>query len=174
MQPPASAVETAAQAVMSGPGLTVWAIFLALLPPAVVILAALGGALWQRKIARQTLTFNIIERQLWDEDYIRNRRAFILIRENTSSAGLAALVSPAQAGTEEAGTVRLILNNYEIISIGIRDGVLDGGMYDKFFRTTLLKDFESMRPFIEASQKDVPRAYVEYAKLYDDWKSTKR
>lgn len=161
------AASQAAEAVSNSSGQPAWAIFLS---AGVILAAAVIGVFWQRRISRQTLTLTLIERQLWDQDYIKARKGFIAIRDGSSKDQLKTLALPASAGTDDAATVRSILNNYELISIGISSGVLDAAMYKTYFRGTFVSDHEAISSFIQSAQTISPKAYKEYGALYEKWR----
>lgn len=162
----ATVAHQATEVAANGPGQP-WAIFLS---AAAIIVAAAFGAWWQRRIARHTLTINTIERQLWDGDYIGARAKFISARDTKSPDELRQLAAKENAQHEDAAAIRSILNNYELLSLGIITGVLDEGIYKRYFRTTFVSDYELSRPFIEGLRQRNPRAYKEYTTLYEKWR----
>lgn len=164
---PASVVQKTTEAVLHGPGQPSWAIFIS--AGAIIIVAAFG-AWWQRRIARQTLTVNTIERQLWDGDYIETRAKFIKARDSKTPDALRALASKENAQEDDAAAMRSILNNYELISLGIVTGVLDKAIYKRYFRKTFTTDYELSKPFIDGVRARSPRAYKEYTTLYEEWR----
>lgn len=161
------AAQKAAEIVASGPGHPSWAIYLS---AGAIIIAAAFGAWWQRRIARQTLTINTIERQLWDGDYIATRAKFINARDSKTADDLRELASKDNAKSDEAAAVRSILNNYELLSLGIMTGVLDEAIYKRYFRKTFITDYELSKPFIDGVRARSPRAYKEYTTLYEKWR----
>lgn len=159
--------QQATEAAVNGPGQPSWAIFLS---AAAIIIAAAFGAWWQRRIARQTLTINTIERQLWDGDYIETRAKFIKARDSKTTDALRNLASKENAQEDEAAAMRTILNNYELLSLGIVTGVLDEAIYKRYFRKTFTTDYELSKPFIQGVRDRSPRAYKEYTALYEKWR----
>ena len=152
-----------------GSGGNSWAVGLSALA---IIGAAVFAWIWQRGIARRTLTFQTLETQMWDKDFIEQRRIFVGLRENHGNADLTALARPEKDDDENAQAVRIILNNYELMSIGIKQGVLDEKMVNDYHRTTWVKDFERMRPYIEAVRQDrISKAYIVYEEFYEKWRS---
>jgi hypothetical protein len=143
---------------------------LACLSASVILIAAIIGVVWQRRISRQTLTFQTIENQIWDGDYIAARKAFIEIRDSKSAAELSTLASAASAKIPEAAAIRSVLNNYEIMAVGMMKGVLDETMYKRFFRATFMRDHEMIKPFIDALRQRSPKAFVEYTAVYEKWR----
>lgn len=178
-----TAATQAAVELSDGPAQSCWAIFVsclqivptpiwaAILSVTAIITAAVFGARWQRKIARETLTFNTIEHQLWDKDYIDARKLFIKARDTMTPVELTELSKQASVTNENAAAVRAILNNYEVMSLGMLTGVLDEKLYKKYFRGTFLADYEGAKFFIQGVQAKNPKAYKEYGTLYERWRS---
>ena len=150
-----------------GSGAPTWALFVS---AGAIIIAAILGARWQRKIARQTLTYNTTMEQLWDKDYIEQRTIFIGIRDGEGSEVLASLAEKNNETEEESTAIRLIMNNYELIAIGIKTGVLDENMLKLYSHKLFCHDFERMRPFINEVRKSWPKVYIEYEELYEKWR----
>lgn len=151
----------------TGSGTPTWALFLSAVA---IILAAAIGARWQRKIARQTLTYNTIVAQMWDKDYIEKRKIFIGTRDKDGGEKLKQLAKPDEETKQEAEAIRLILNNYELTAIGMSKGVLDEEIVRNYQKTNTLRDYERMKPYIEEVRKSFPKAYIEYEALYEKWR----
>lgn len=85
----------------------------------------------------------------------------------------------ANEETENTMCIRQQLNQYELISCGIDCGVLDEGLYKKYFRGTFLRDLKASKEFIDlerAGSKD-PMAenknyWIECEKLGEKFKSS--
>lgn len=152
-----------------GSGTPTWALFIS---AAAIIIAAILGAIWQRRISRQTLTYNTLINQLWDKDYISTRKQFIGIRENDGGQKLEQLARSESETDSQSEAVRLILNNYEMLALGISTGVLDEEIVRRYSKTNTCRDFERMRPYIDEVRKTFPKVYVEYEALYEKWRNS--
>jgi hypothetical protein len=109
--------------------------------------------------------------QLWDNDYIEQRQKFIRLRDENGGNELIKHAEPQNEGTDDAAAIRAMLNNYELLAVGIHEGVLDEALYRNYLCSTVVKDFERMKPYIDAIRKrDMARAYIEYEKLYERWR----
>lgn len=116
--------------------------------------AAIFAWIWQRGgIARRTLTFKTLEEQMWDKDFIEQRKIFVGLRENHGSSDLEDFAKEENDDDDKAQSIRIILNNYELMCIGIKQGVLDEEMIRQYHRSTWVKDYERMKPYIAAVRK---------------------
>lgn len=100
-----------------------------------------------RKTARLSLTFQNQSSLLWDEDYIEARKIFIKFRDGAKADRLG-LAQDAAQSSEEATAVRTIMNDYELVAIGIREKILDERFLRTFSRKTFIDDYEKMQDFI--------------------------
>ena len=61
------------------------------------------------------------------------------------------------------------LNNYELVSLGIRRGVFAEDFYKRWFHRQFTKDYENLMPFITAIQAETPTIFCEFQYLYGRW-----
>ncbi|SDG34267.1 DUF4760 domain-containing protein [Pelagibacterium luteolum] len=157
----------AVSVIASGPGVP-WAIFIS---AGAVLIAAAAGAYWQRRISRQVLTFNNIVNLLWDEDYIKARQKFIALRDGENGQ-LTALAQAAKRDSDEAGVIAAILNDYEIVSIGVLKGVMDEKMMKRFYRSTVISDYDKIKPFIDEVRRvdNNQKLFSEFETLAERWR----
>jgi hypothetical protein len=134
------------------------------------IIIAWYGVHHQRNIARQRETFEAISARQWDGDYLAKRQKFIELRDKPSEE-LAGWAAPNKQATEEATAIRSILNDYELIAIGIRHGILDEIFYRRWFRSAFISDFQKIEPYIKAVRRNSgnPRVLQEYEDLARRW-----
>lgn len=107
----------------------------------------------------------------WDRDYIKIRREFVRLRDDRDAL-LEAAKEHNQAG-KDASAIRSILNDYEITALGIKRGILDEKIFKLWYKTSFLKDYESMRAYIAEIRQRNPQVYVEMEELADKWKNQK-
>lgn len=138
---------------------------------AVLITAAVaaGIAVWsvlsQRKIARQQLIMQHLERVELDKDMIKARQTFI---ECTKEDG--GLVKYAELGLEQdpkTQSIRLVLNDYERISIGIQQNIYDFDIAHRFAKTAIIKFYERAEPFIVKLRErtKTPSLYSDFERM---------
>ena len=133
---------------------------------------AIVAILQQRAIARKRAIIDNIFNRIWDKDYIENRKTFVKLRNDPSNL-LDVAKELNQAGND-AVAIRSILNDYEATALGIKLGILDGKIYELWFKTSFLRDCQAMRPYIESIRQNNPKAYVELqglAKKWGGWKT---
>jgi hypothetical protein len=148
-----------------GPWLTAGAILLSAIIGASVAVLAIAH---QRGIARKRSIIDNLLRKNWDKDYIQIRKDFVRLREDRDAL-LEAAKQDNQSG-DDASVIRSILNDYEIIALGIRRDILDERIFKLWFKTTFLNDYEKMRPFVAEVRQRNRRAFVELEGLAEKWK----
>ena len=121
-----------------------------LLPPTVALIALLVGwrtAVW---VARQRATIDLIEKRESTDYYRANSRRFSELRR---AAGFVHLNDPATVEAQ-ADRRRVIehLNHYELVSLGIRRGVLSGGFYKRWMGGPFVRDWNAALDWIEGER----------------------
>jgi hypothetical protein len=76
---------------------------------------AMWGVLSQRVITRRRATLELIVKVEADHDYIEAHRCFVRLAKTPE--GLAPWAAAGREESKELHSVRLVLNNYELISI---------------------------------------------------------
>lgn len=90
----------------------------------------------------------MLARKEWDKDYIEARAEFVKLRD--APDGLGFWARPDHKNSPQTITIKNTLNDYELIAVGIREGILDEDLYKRWFKTAFLKDWEAARPFVNA------------------------
>jgi hypothetical protein len=100
-------------------------------------LIAAWGVISNRAIARRKATLDLITSQERDGDIIKARTAFIaLARKN---GGLASYAEIDREPDEETQSIRTVLNEFELISIGIQRGIIDFELYKRWNRSGVIQ-----------------------------------
>lgn len=129
---------------LSLPGAQGW---ITLIVGLVAATIAIVGIRTQRDIARKRATLDVILRSEADKDLIEARRRFTqLAHEPNGLLPAAAIENEGSADTE---AIKIVLNEFELIAIGIDCGILDEHLYREWFRTGLLRHWKHAHPFIE-------------------------
>lgn len=147
-------------------------------------LAAGLFAWWQilasRKNARKKATIDLIAQRAWDQDYLKNRKAFIALRDDTK-VGLETWADKSQDASGQQREINNALNDYEIVAIGIKQKMLDEGFYRDWYETQFIKDYERTIGYINClnDPKNTPhgkkgRYYIEMQRLANKWQSNPR
>lgn len=136
----------------------------------VAIILAIVAIRHERNIARQRETFEAISSRMWDRDYLEKRQEFIRLRA-LPTKDLIKLAAPAKQAEPEAAALRSILNDYELIAIGIRHGIIDELFYRRWARAGLISDWQQIEPFIAAVRRVTgnPRVFQEFEALARRW-----
>ncbi|MEM9810353.1 MAG: DUF4760 domain-containing protein [Pseudomonadota bacterium] len=123
----------------------------------------------QRVIARRRATIDFIEKRKWDSDYLAARQTFILLRDDKDRS-IAYWAEADQKDRPERTTIRNILNDYELVAIGMKEDIFDEQIYRKWWRGTLLEDWKKSLPFIKSVQDSVQsKIYTNFQELAEAW-----
>ncbi|WP_349369871.1 DUF4760 domain-containing protein [Salinarimonas sp.] len=94
------------------------------------------------------VTIEFIARSEADGDLIKARRLFIRLAK--APPGLAVWAADDTERTEETQAIALVLNEFELISIGIQGGIIDFELYERWQRQGTLAYRRNALPFITA------------------------
>jgi hypothetical protein len=128
-------------------------------------------------IARKRATLDLIERSESTEYYQRSYAAFTEVRKDPSGLMQLAEISNPHL-LEQRQRVLNFLNHYELIAIGIKKGILDEDVYETFMRSTVVRDWEEAREFVNHIRRPTPDsgatisaggAFCEFQALAEKW-----
>ena len=119
-----------------------------------------------------------ISKKMWDKDYIAARERFIAL--TTNKADLSIFLSfednsLSEADAKEhklnADAIRNIVNDHELTAISIRQNVIDEDFIKLWHKTSMIREFSELKPFIIAVRQQVGnnRIYCEYEELLKKW-----
>jgi len=105
-----------------------------------------------------------------DPRTILERTNFVKLRD---AGHLSKWADPANTHTEESATLRAILNQYELVAIGIKQSTIDEKVYKRWCRTTLVKDWAACKALVMQLRENekVATYYCEFEKLAKRWAS---
>jgi hypothetical protein len=143
-----------------------WQVLVVIGTAFVATVVAMWGIQTQRAIARRTLTFTHLSDTDSDKDVIKARKVFIT--EASKSEGLTPWAEPGKEHTEECEAIRLVLNEFELISVGIQSGIIDYEFYKRYHRGTVIKYWYAAAPFVYSIRKQLnsKAIYHEFEELY--------
>ena len=98
------------------------------------------------KIARQRATIDLLLTQRTDQNLIESKKAVGNIHSN--GGDFTSLATKDKAQDEDRSHILAIINNYEFIALGIREGALDESIYKRAVYSQVVRDWAAMRPFI--------------------------
>lgn len=111
---------------------------------------------WATKAARTKATFDALNQKAWDRDYIRAKALFIAARNADGGGALVEEAKKHRADPDphnlEMSTglaIRLVMNDYELMFIGIEEGVLDEGLYKLWHMRTIVLDYQKTKSYVE-------------------------
>lgn len=149
----------------------------------------------QRGINRRRATVDLLNSKMWDKDYLDAAKVFYDVMKdqkklmnyydlfteyrkiiNDGREGIADNDSGQKMG-EAVDTIlkiRAVLNDRELIAIGIREGSYDEAIYRRWWYTTLLQEWRLSVAFIARIRTDPltgasPNAYAEFEALASRW-----
>ncbi|MEO0398417.1 MAG: DUF4760 domain-containing protein [Pseudomonadota bacterium] len=99
------------------------------------------------RVLGKRATLDLIEKSENTSDYRDALAVFHRCQENNQLSALHAPDS-TERWRDRAAVLRY-LNHYELISIGLRDGFLDEGIYRKWMETNFLADWNNVADFIQ-------------------------
>ncbi len=103
-----------------------------------------------------------------DHDIIQARAIFNKLSE--PSGKLARYTQASDLDSEETDMVRMVLNDYEILSIGVQAGIFDLGIIRLYMKGTVLRDWSRSAPFIMKLRTEVANDFVYYEfESLSDW-----
>jgi hypothetical protein len=107
---------------------------------------AIAGIDTQRKIARKRATLDVILRSEADKDLIEAQRRFTQLAHRL--IGLLPAAAFENEGSEDTEAIKIVLNEFELIAIGIANGILDVEVYRRWFGSGLIRHWNHASPFI--------------------------
>ena len=94
-----------------------------LLSACVALIIARLNILEQRRISRRRATLDLLSRNEWDSDYLEARNEFVKLKNGSS--GLEFWAAKEHENTPQIAVIRSVLNDYELIAVGIEEDILD-------------------------------------------------
>ena len=147
-----------------GLGASAWAILFSAIMAGVY---AFFSSMWNRKTVRDRETIVLLNQTSWDKDYIQARNTFAKHRDNAN--GLTKCCE--DPNSEEYIAIVQFLNYYELIAIGIGHGILSASVYQSFFRTRYVKDWQKSKAFIASIRINSKNEliFIKYEELAKKW-----
>lgn len=121
-----------------------------------------------RRIARRRATLDLIMGEQSTEPLLSIRQKFIAMRDG---GGLVQWADLSKAASNETSTIRSTLNRYELVAIGIKEKTLDKRVYKEYARTTVVRDWIALKPFVMERRRTIstPTIYCEVEWLAKKW-----
>lgn len=138
---------------------------------------ALVSLAFQRDLARKQSTISLLNRNVWDEDCIKAVRTFIQLGTHEGQdgrgqpEGLEYWTNPRHRGSEQSRAINAVLNDYEMMALGIRRGIIDEDFFKSFARSAVISHWNIAASFIEElrRQRGNERLFIEFQGLVEAW-----
>lgn len=136
-----------------------------LLTASLAAILAVWGVITQRVVTRRSATLDFLSRVDTDNDLIDAREKFNKLTE--VDGGLAVYADPKKYHTDDAKSIRLVLNEHERIALGIQFGILDREFVKRHCRGQLIADWTFAAPFVYKIRAETsnPAIYHEFEDL---------
>lgn len=127
-------------------------------------------------IARKRATLDLIERSESTEFYLSIYAAFREVL--ATGAGFDEIKNPEMpAMKEQRRKVIAFLNHYELVAIGIEQGILDEDLYRDFMRGTVVRHWLRAQGFVQHLRADTPdsrapKAFEKFENLALKWETS--
>lgn len=150
---------------------------------AVSLSAATGFLIWiaTRNSVSKRAALDIIKSHLGDNDWITADKEYREIHKTADEAAreknqdfeidvfLQKFARPENRFSEERSRILKILNRYEMIAVGIRQGSIDEKTYKLWYRSSVLAIFSETILFVKERQLVNPQAYRQFHWLAYRW-----
>jgi Domain of unknown function (DUF4760) len=120
------------------------------------------------KVNKLNETLQLIMQMQINEHWRGNRIQFIELRESKDG-----LKKHAHEKTEDATCIRNVLNQYELIAIGIHSNIIDEEMFRRYYRTTVINDWTACWEFIELERRGNLPFWVELETMVNSFKAAR-
>lgn len=152
--------------------------------PAVVLVSSVGiiatlamrsFLAWRRAaldnfIARRRATLDILLMEETKPELVKQRAKFNALCQQ-KQGDLSRCATKENINLVDAKLLCSVLNQYELVSIGVRQKIIDEESYRAWCRTTLVKDWMACKPFVTQLRQTTktPAYYNEFEKLACSW-----
>lgn len=123
------------------------------------------------KKARQRATIDLALHERIDSKFIECRKKFAELRDKNKLTSLACSDRIEDKADHDA--IMGFLNHYEFLACGIFEEAIDGELYKRMMKSSIIRDFDSLKPYIMEIriQRNNQNIYKEIEKLVEEWKN---
>ncbi|HVV93921.1 MAG TPA: DUF4760 domain-containing protein [Hyphomicrobiales bacterium] len=112
----------------------------------VAALIAFWGVMSQRAISRRLATIEHISELESDRDMIDARQRFIELAKG--NGGLEPFAEEDKERDPDTQKIKIVLNDFELIAIGIQLGIFDEELYARWHKTGAMQFWHRAQPFV--------------------------
>ena len=137
------------------------------------VVVAIVTILTVRIINQKRATLDLLRQLENDTEYRQLRQNFTKLREDPQR--LVHWAAAEHDRSDERITILSMCNHYEMIAVGIREGILHEGLYRRWFRTQLVRDWEESKAFAMEirDRRTARKLFCEFQWLAEKWGATK-
>jgi hypothetical protein len=131
---------------------------------------ALATVVYTLRNSRKRATIDLVLHQSTNQALIDAKKKVGELHKRR--AQMATYADDGQVDSDETKCILRLLNNYEFIASGIRDGAFDERIYKRMQHGVLVRDWNSLKPFIEQLRvsRDHDTLFQEFQWLGQRWK----
>ena len=152
--------------------------YIVLHPPVAVMLSAVIASSVaivsirsQRSITRLRETFVTLDRGNWDQDLIKARRDFAIIKKNLLDSKENIAKYSEMNDSEDYVTLQTIMNDYENLALGVRMSIIDEIYLCRWMRGAMIADWFTLSPLVTAYRHNHSSStlYIEFEGIAAAW-----
>lgn len=123
------------------------------------------------KKARQRATIDLALHEKSDPAYLQCKKEFLTLRNN-KAINITTYACDVDKHADQNRVIFAYLDHYEFLATGISEGALDGDIYKKMRRTSVIKDWDAVQPYVYElrKQKNNNKIYCELGELVKAWR----
>lgn len=123
------------------------------------------------KKARQRATIDLALHERIDAKFLDCRTKFAQLRDQNKLTSIAC--SDAAEDKVHNDAIMGFLNHYEFLACGIFEEAIDGELYKRMMKSSVIRDFDSLKPYIMEirNKRNNQNIYIEIEKLVDLWRN---
>lgn len=165
--------------VMENPEIFLWGVSLgnwlqtlSVLLATIAIVFSVRQTKRNERKARQRATIDLALHERVDGQFIASRKRFAELRDKDA---LTALACNEDASKEDNDAIMGYLNHYEFLACGIFEDAIDGELYKRMMRSSVIRDWKVLKPYVMElrNKRNNQKIYCELEKLVALWKKLK-
>jgi len=140
-------------------------------------LIAYSSYISQREMARKRATLDLMNKNIWDKDSVEAQNMFISLalhsKEPDDGQGLEFWANSRHSNSQQYQMIRSVMNDYELIALGIRKGIIDENFYKFFYKSAVLSHWDYAEAYVNKLRglKKNGNIFIEYENLVRHWKN---
>lgn len=133
---------------------------------------AIASVLSARATAKKKQSADLLASIRNDKELIDGLRKLAELH-NRADSNIRQYAQDSNSSTEEAVSIRYVLNHWEYVAVGVQGGIYDETMLRKASHNTVVSLYNHARPFIECLRecKQRPSLYQEMQDMAERWDS---